>query len=107
MPSTVSQAAARAFKHLARPYEEFAQALRKPDTVQDCLRTHEAVFAEDKNLGLVFQVLERQEMRQIAALKETYVTISLEDIAAKLCGSKLDISPHDVQRMESLILRMV
>jgi COP9 signalosome complex subunit 3 len=107
VPSTVSQASSRAFKHLARPYEEFSQALRNPDTLHDCLRTHETVFGHDKNLGLVSQVMERQEMRAIAALKETYVTISLEDIASKVCGSKSSVSPEDIQRMELLILQMV
>ena len=107
IPHTVSQAAARAFKYLSKPYEELAQSLKNADNVQECLRTNENVFAEDKNLGLISHVLERREMRQIAALKETYIAISLEDIAEKVFAPK---SPNprqqDVQRVESLIVRM-
>lgn len=106
IPSTVSQAAQRAFKHLSRPYEELAVSLRKVDALQSCLQTHNNVFTEDKNLGLISQVLEQQEMKRIAALRETYVAISLDDVAYKVCGSQF-VLPEDVQRMENLILRMV
>lgn len=107
IPSTVSQACARAFKHLARPYEEFARSLKTPDTAMEILRTHESVFVDDKNMGLVVQVMDRLEMRRIEALKETYVTISLEDVARKV-GPKDQIpTADDISRMESLILRMV
>jgi len=108
IPATVSQAAARAFKYLSRPYEELAQALKKDENVEECLRTHENVFAEDKNLGLIAQVLERREMRRIVALKEAYVAISLEDVAKKVCRTESSNSlQEDTQRIESLIVRMV
>jgi hypothetical protein len=108
IPSTASQPAARAYKHLARPYEELAQSLQNPDAIHDCLRTHDAIFTEDKNLGLVIQALERREMQRIVALKEIYVAISLEDVARKVYNLKSnDPFPEDVQRIESLIVRMV
>lgn len=106
IPSTVSQAAVRAFKHLSKPYEELALSLKNADALQSCFQTHNNVYAEDKNLGLISQVLERQEMKRIAALRDTYVAISLDDVAHKVCGSKHTL-PEDVQRMENLILRMV
>ena len=102
----MSQAVGRTFKYLARPYEELAQSLKNPDTLQNCLETHNKVYTEDKNLGLITQVLEQQEMKRIVALRETYVTISLEDVARNVCGSKATLS-EDVSRMENLILRMV
>lgn len=108
IPATVSQAAARAFKYLSRSYEELAQALKRDENVDECLRTHENVYAEDKNLGLIAQVLERRAMRRIAALKEAYIAISLEDVAKKVCGTKSPNSlQEDIQRVESLIVRMV
>jgi hypothetical protein len=108
IPSTVSQAAARAYKHLARPYEELAQSLQNPDAVHDCLQAHHAIFAEDKNLGLIYQALERHEIQRILALREIYVAISLEDVARKVYGPKSNDSlPEDVQRIECLIVRMV
>ena len=108
IPSTVSHAAARAFKHLSRPYEELAQSLKNPDAIQSCLQTHESVFTEDKNLGLVSQALEQQEMTRIAALGESYLAISVEDVARKLYDSKsAENLAEDVQRLEYLVLQMV
>ena len=107
MPSTVSQACGRAFKHLARPYEDFAHSLKNPAAAMERLRSHEKDFVEDKNMGLVMQVMERLEMRRIADLKETYITISLVDVAKKIGPKDRVPSPEDVSRMESLILRMV
>lgn len=106
IPSTVSQAAQRAFKLLSKPYEELALSLRNADALQNCLQTYNSIYTEDKNLGLVSQVLEQQEMKRIAALRDTYVAISLDDVAHKVCGSK-SVLLEDVQRMENLILRMV
>ena len=105
IPSTVSHAVGRTFKYLARPYEELAHSLKNSDALQNCLQIHNTVYTEDKNLGLITQVLEEQEMQQIAALRETYVAISLEDVAKKVCGSKA--TSEDVSRIENLILRMV
>ena len=62
---------------------------------------------EDKNMGLIIQVIERQEMRRIAALRMTYVAISLENVARKVDPTKSDPSRDDIRRIESLILRMV
>jgi hypothetical protein len=109
IPATTSSAAARAFKSLARAYEEFAQSLGKRITIDVCLRTHEAVFSHDKNLGLISQTVERMEMRRIAALRETYIAISLEDVARQVSGSKANdtLPPDEIQRVEGLILRMV
>jgi len=106
IPSTVSQAAVRAFKHLSKPYEELALSLKNADALQSCFQTHNNVYAEDKNLGLISLVLERQEMKRIAALRDTYVAISLDDVAHKISGSK-PTSSEDVQHIENLILRMV
>ena len=102
----MSQAVGRTFKYLARPYEELARSLKNPDALQNCLQTHNKVYTDDKNLGLITQVLEQQEMQRIVALRETYVAISLEDVARNVCGSKTTVS-EDVSRMENLILRMV
>lgn len=102
----MSQAVGRTFKYLARPYEELAQSLKSSDALQNCLQIHNKVYTEDKNLGLITQVLEQQEMKRILALRETYVAISLEDVARKVCSSKENFS-EDVSRMENLILRMV
>jgi hypothetical protein len=109
IPATVSQPAARAFKHLARAYDELAQAVKIHDNLVECYKTHESAFSMDKNLGLVAVTLERLEMRRIAQLKETYVAISLEDVVRKVTGANRDTSPgqDEIKRVESLVVRMV
>jgi len=107
LPSTVSQAAARAFKHLARPYEEFANSLKDLEADQACLQTHQPVFSQDKNLGLISYAMKQHEMTRIAALGETYLVISVADIARKLYGSKpQEFMAEAVQRLEYLVLQM-
>ena len=76
------------------------------EALEDCLQIYHSVYSEDKNLALISQVLEHQEMQRIAALRDTYVAISLEDIVRNLCGSKSALSV-DTSRIENLILRMV
>jgi len=44
-------------------------------------------------------------MMKISKLQDTYVAISLEDVARKVCLN--DPSPEDIQRMENLIVQMV
>jgi hypothetical protein len=98
----------RAFKLLARPYEELAQSLKVPDAIHNCLQTHNSVFTEDKNLGLISQAVKQQEMTRIAALGETYLAISVEDVARKLYGSKsVEELAEDLPRLEYLVLQMV
>jgi hypothetical protein len=60
-------------------------------------------------MGLVIQVMDRMEMRRIINLKETYITISVEDVVRKigLRGPEEIVSQEDVARVEELILRMV
>ena len=60
-------------------------------------------------MGLVIQVMDRMEMRRIINLKETYITISVEDVVRKigLRGQEEIVSQEDVARVEELIVRMV
>jgi len=60
-------------------------------------------------MGLVIQVMDRMEMRRIINLKETYITISVEDVVRKigLRGQEEIVSQEDVARVEELIVTMV
>src|SRR5271163_495623 len=105
IPPTVSQPVARTFKYLARPYVELAESLSKDESLLQCVGAHDDEYVQDRNRGLVQQVLARREMMKISKLQDTYVAISLEDVARKVCLN--DPSPEDIQRMENLIVRMV
>jgi COP9 signalosome complex subunit 3 len=47
------------------------------------IKEHEAVFTKDGNLGLVKQTVPAAKRRSIKRLTQTYLTLSLADIAAK------------------------
>ena len=78
------------------------------DALVACMETNYEVFMQDRNGGLVAQVVERQEMRRIAALRKVYMAISLEDVARKIIVPARDtIAVEDIQRIEGLIMQMV
>ncbi|KXZ54866.1 hypothetical protein GPECTOR_4g938 [Gonium pectorale] len=87
----------------ARPYNELAAAYaaRNGDKLRRAAEQHGAVFAADGNLGLVRQVLASMAVRSIQRLTQTFLTLSLEDIAANagLAGG--------AQEAEARIVRMV
>ena len=59
-------------------------------------------------MGLIQIAWEYMEKAHIISLKETYVAISLEDVARKIYGPKMEGSVTDsVFRIEKLILEMV
>lgn len=58
--------------------------------VKRCITAHEEVFKSDNNLGLAKQVIESLYKRNIQRLTQTYLTLSLQDIAdtVQLDGQK-------------------
>eukprot|EP00877_Chromochloris_zofingiensis_P003663 jgi/Chrzof1/13298/Cz07g28020.t1 len=86
----------------SRAYQELSTAYtsHNPDKLRKAAEQHMAVFSQDNNVGLVKQVLASLPVRTIQRLTQTYVTLSLADIAttAGLTG------PDEA---ESYILRMV
>ncbi|KAJ8902836.1 hypothetical protein NDN08_006156 [Rhodosorus marinus] len=61
---------------------------------------NQALFSADKNFGLVKKAIKAAMNRQIQKLAETYVTLSIEKIAAKL---KL----RSVEEAEKMLLEMI
>ncbi|KAF8060061.1 CSN3 [Scenedesmus sp. PABB004] len=86
----------------AKPYADLASAYaaKSHDRLARVAEQHSAVFAADRNVGLVRQVLASLPARTIQRLTQTYVTLSLADIA-KAAGLS---GPAEA---EAVILRMV
>lgn len=78
-------AAARVYRALAKPYEAFALAFRSgnPDALRSEVGQLVDVFRQDNNTGLAIQCLEAFRRVQIIALRDTYVTLSTEEIAKR------------------------
>ena len=104
----MSQPCVRSFKHLCSAYTELGRSFKSAEAFQNCLHTHRETFEKDKNIGLIYIAWEHVEKARIIALRETYVAISLEDVAKKVYGLKAEESLVDlVSRVEMLILEMV
>mmetsp|Transcript_20368 Transcript_20368/g.28215 ORF Transcript_20368/g.28215 Transcript_20368/m.28215 type:complete len:283 (+) Transcript_20368:275-1123(+) len=101
-PKYTSSVVQRHLKLCAQPYTELETAYitRKMDVLKAAVEKHSAAFVKDKNLGLVKQCLNSLCKRNIQQLTQTYLTLSLEDIASEV-GL---VSSQDV---EMQLLRMI
>jgi len=89
-------------KSFIQPYQEFANAFstHNTDELHKIAQTHADYFNKDHNFGLVKQCIQSLYRRNIQQLTQTYLTLSLSDIAetVKLTSAK---------RAEMSILRMI
>lgn len=83
LPKYVSPTIARAIKNSLAPYTEFADAFAASNVAQmrALLTKHAAAFQADHNLGLAKQCVPALMRRTIRRLTETYLTLSLVQIA--------------------------
>jgi len=102
IPKYTSTIVQRHLKTACHQYIEFANAFTSTnhEEVVKSANTHSELFAKDKNLGLIKQVIQSMYKRNIQRHTETYLTLSLTDIAdsAKLPSAK---------EAEKRILRMI
>ncbi|XP_058093940.1 COP9 signalosome complex subunit 3 [Magnolia sinica] len=82
-PKYTSSVAQRNLKSNAQPYVDLANSYGtgKMSELESCLETNMEKFKTDSNLGLVRQVLSSLYKRNIQRLTQTYLTLSLQDIA--------------------------
>ncbi|KAK6128279.1 hypothetical protein DH2020_037977 [Rehmannia glutinosa] len=68
---------------LVQPYLEFLNSYStgKVSELETCVQRNKDKFESDKNLGLVKQVVASMYKRNIQRLTQTYLTLSLQDIA--------------------------
>ncbi|KAL3640053.1 hypothetical protein CASFOL_011971 [Castilleja foliolosa] len=82
-PKYTSSAAQRNLKNFSQTYLELVSSYStgKVSELETFLRTNTDKFESDKNLGLVKQVVASMYKRNIQRLTQTYLTLSLQDIA--------------------------
>jgi COP9 signalosome complex subunit 3 len=101
IPKYTSSVVPRHMKVAAAPYQELATAYLTHSTedVQKCLASNAEVFQKDGNFGLVKQVLKALFNANIKRHTQTYLTLSIHDIAesTKLANSEV----------ETTLLRMI
>ena len=83
LPKYISPTIARPIKNSLGGYTEFADAFAKSDRVElkALLEKHAAMFSRDHNLGLAKQCVPALLRRTVRMLTETYLTLSLTQIA--------------------------
>ncbi|XP_014215702.1 COP9 signalosome complex subunit 3 [Copidosoma floridanum] len=102
LPNYTSNLIKRHIKRLSQPYQELATeyATNNCDEVQGVITKFGDNFSRDNNMGLVKQVLNSLYKKNIQRLTNTFLTLSLSDVAARV---KLP-SPADA---EKYILNMI
>ncbi|KAK1318587.1 COP9 signalosome complex subunit 3 [Acorus calamus] len=102
LPKYSSSAAQRNLKNYAQPYVDLANsyASGKFSELESCIETNREKFENDKNLGLVRQVVSSLYKRSIQRLTQTYLTLSLEDIARR-------VQLQTAKEAEMHVLRMI
>ncbi|KAL7135906.1 hypothetical protein ABFS83_11G129700 [Erythranthe nasuta] len=82
-PKYASQAAQRNLKNFSQAYLDLVNSYTtgKVSELETCVRANTEKFESDKNLGLVKQVVSSMYKRNIQRLTQTYLTLSLQDIA--------------------------
>lgn len=82
-PKYTSASAQRGLKTYTQPYIDLATsyATGKFSEIEACIQTNMDKYQSDSNLGLVKQVLSSLYKHNIQRLTQTYLTLSLQDIA--------------------------
>ncbi|KAJ8750044.1 hypothetical protein K2173_013959 [Erythroxylum novogranatense] len=103
LPKYTSSAAQRNLKNFCQPYIELAMSYSsgKISELESFVQTNREKFESDKNLGLVKQVVSSMYKRNIQRLTQTYLTLSLQDIAntVQLSSSK-EAEMHVLQMIQ-------
>ncbi|KAL5717699.1 hypothetical protein ACHQM5_010672 [Ranunculus cassubicifolius] len=76
----------RNFKNYCQPYYDLANSYSTGTIteVESCVTANREKFESDNNLGLVKQVVSSLSKRNIQRLTQTYLTLSLQDIANRV-----------------------
>jgi len=86
LPKYVSSVVHRHIKNLCPQYQEFASSFttHNSDEVHKCATMHVDLFRKDGNFGLVKQSIQSLHYNNIKRLTQTYLTLSLQDIAVSV-----------------------
>ncbi|KAK3264603.1 hypothetical protein CYMTET_26676 [Cymbomonas tetramitiformis] len=101
-PKYTASIVQRHCKNCCQEYNELANAYttRNMEELRRCALTYEEVFRKDNNYGLVKQCIQSLYKRNIQRLTQTYLTLSIEDIAQT-------VGLSSAVEAESYILRMI
>ncbi|KAL2529114.1 COP9 signalosome complex subunit 3 [Forsythia ovata] len=101
-PKYTSSVAQRNLKNFSQPYLDLVNSYGtgKISELETCVLANNEKFEFDKNLGLVKQVVSSMYKRNIQRLTQTYLTLSLQDIANT-------VQLHSAKEAEMHVLQMI
>jgi len=110
MPGSISSVSSRTLKALAKPYEVFATGFvsGETDIFRREIESTAEVFRLEGNAGLAVQCMDAFRRKQIIALRDTYVTLGVDEIAQKnfdVTGRGDDVGSRE--ETERVILGMI
>jgi len=103
LPRYTSSVVQRYHKTSFPQYNEFATAFstHNTDDLHKCAEVHAEVFHKDKNFGLVKQCIQSLYSKNIQRHTQTYLTFSLQDMAASTkLRSAVDAEKHVLRMIE-------
>ncbi|XP_027350843.1 COP9 signalosome complex subunit 3 isoform X2 [Abrus precatorius] len=103
LPKYASSVAQRNLKTFCQPYMDLANSYgtAKIAELEACVKTNTEKFENDNNLGLVKQVVSSLYKRNIQRLTQTYLTLSLQDIANSVqLNSPKEAEMHVLQMIQ-------
>lgn len=103
LPKYTSTVAQRNLKNFCQPYIELANSYNsgKISELETYVQTNREKFESDNNLGLVKQAVSSMYKRNIQRLTQTYLTLSLEDIASTVhLSSSKEAEMHVLQMIQ-------
>ncbi|EKX55201.1 hypothetical protein GUITHDRAFT_98981 [Guillardia theta CCMP2712] len=102
LPKYSTNIVQRLIKNCCAEYNEIANACsaNKLDELRNCVEKHKNLLTKNQNLGLAMQMIDSMCSRSIQRLTETFVTLSLTDIAQ-------EVKLPDAESARSQVLRMI
>ncbi|MBA0614749.1 hypothetical protein Godav_014996 [Gossypium davidsonii] len=103
LPKYASSVAQRNLKNLCQPYIELANSYSngKIADIETYVEANKDKFESDNNLGLVKQAVSSMYKRNIQRLTQTYLTLSLQDIANRVqLNSPKEAEMHVLQMIK-------
>lgn len=113
MPPMTSNAASKLYATLGRPYTTLARAFEEPTAERLKAEVHKAngggsaFWAEQKNVGLVAEVVAHYQRWQILHLRDVYSNLGLEQVRARTQSAETGAPLSSVAAVEALLGAMM
>jgi COP9 signalosome complex subunit 3 len=101
LPQSTSPIVHQHVEKLCSPYVDFAKAFKKGDVgaAERLIGEHHQQFSKESNMGMIKQALRAMVRVSIRRLTNTFVTLSLRDIADKGKLQTIEDAEHQVRSM--------